>query len=185
MTEVSHAGRPEHADTATEVVARWLPVVAHRLGPGELAELRRLDPAHPSAPVFWKFVASMADVDTDPLRRRERERRFAVILRTFAQLRDVQRGGRRLGSALAEAGLDPRRLLQLLRARKGALAHAVRTTCHFLASKAATVDAMGLARLVLSEDTAGNWEEDERRRVARDYFREVARPDRHGQGDER
>jgi len=161
-----------------EVVAAWLREVVRRLGPGELAELRRLDVERPSASVFWRFVAAMPGDDIDVPWRAEQERRSAVILRTFAELRHVHRGGRRLGSALAEAGLDERRLLQLLRARKAALAHSIRTTCHFLASKGAAVDAMGFARLVLSEDTPGNWEEDERRRVARDYFGEMARAER-------
>lgn len=166
-----------------EIVADWLGTVVHRLGTGDVAELRRLDPALPSAAVFWRLVAAMTDVDAPW--QAERERRFAVILRTFAELRDAHRGGRRLGQALAEACNDEegKRLLQLLRARKNALAHAIRTSCHLLVSKGVTVDAMGFARLVLSEDAS--WEDDERRRIARDYFGALARTDKRPQGDKR
>ena len=176
MTEASTARGDGLTGATMEVVADWLGAVVHRLGTGDLAELRRLDPEHPSAAVFWRLVAAMPDGGGDAPWQAERERRFAVILRTFAELRDVHRGGRRLGTALAEAGLDERRLLQLLRSRRTALAHAIRTTCHFLASKGATADAMGLARLVLSEDAP--WEENERRRLARDYFGVAARTER-------
>lgn len=179
MTEAlsaRHDGRP---DATMQIVADWLGAVVHRLAPGDVAELRRLDPEHPSAAVFWRLVAAMPEVGSDAPWQAERERRFAVILRTFAELRDVHRGGRRLGAVLAEAGLDERRLLQLLRSRRTALAHAIRTTCHFLVSKGATADAIGFARLVISEDAP--WEEDERRQLARDYFRAAARTERHTQ----
>ena len=127
------------------------------------------------------MVADMPDADVPW--REENERRYAVVLRTVAELRAVHRRGRRLGSALAEAGLDERRVLQLLRARRAALAHAVRTICHFLTSKGQAVDAMGFARLVLSEDAPGA--EHDRRRVARDYFGHMARADRRAQGENR
>jgi len=183
MTDASAAPGDERTGAAMGTVAEWLEAVVHRLGVGDVAQLRRLDLEHPSAAVFWRLVAAMPDGDVDAPWHVERERRFAVILRTFANLRDVHRGGRRLGTALAEAGLDERRLLQLLRARRTALAHAIRTTCHFLASKGTAVDAMGFARLVLSEDAP--WEEDERRRIARDYFGALARAEKRAEGDER
>ena len=176
MTEALTARDDGRTGTTMEIIADWLGAVVHRLGTGDVAELRRLDPLHPSAAVFWRLVAAMPDVGGDTPGQAERERRFAVVLRTFAELRDVHRGGRRLGTALAEAGFDERRLLQLLRSRRTALAHTIRTTCHFLASKGAPADAMGLARLVLSEDAP--WEEDERRKLARDYFRAAARAER-------
>jgi hypothetical protein len=183
MTEALTARDDGRMGATMEVVAGWLGTVVHRLGTGDVAELRRLDPDDPSAAVFWRLVAAMPDDGNGAPWQAERERRFAVILRTFAELRDVHRSGRRLGAVLAEAGLDERRLLQLLRSRRTALAHAIRTTCHFLASKGATADAMGLARLVLSEDEP--WEDDERRRLARDYFRAAARTERQTQGESR
>lgn len=172
MSKTSVAHDDQRTRGTIDVVAGWLGLV-RRLGPGDLAELRRLDPERPSAPGFWRLVASMACAEGDATWRTENERRYAVILRTFAELRDVHRHGRRLGTALAEAQLDERRLLQLLRARKAALAHAIRTTCHFLTSKGVTVDAMDLARLVLTEDRPR--EDAERRQLARDYFRAAAR----------
>ena len=175
MTEPSTARDDGRTGTTTQIIADWL-VAVHRLGKGDVAELRRLDPEHPSAPTFWRLVATMPDCGSDSPWQAERERQFAVILRTFAELKGLHRGGRRLGTALAEAGLDERRLLQLLRSRRTALAHSIRTTCHFLVSKGAMADAMGIARLVLSDDAP--WEEDERRKLARDYFGAAARAER-------
>jgi len=168
-----------------DVAAGWLGVVTERLGPGELAELRRLDPESPSAPAFWRLVARVPEGDAHASGRVSQESKFAVVLKTFAQLRDAHRAGRPLGVALAESGLDERRLIQLLRARRAALAHAIRTVCHFLASKGAVVDAMDFARLVLSDGARVEWEEGVRRSVARDFFREAGRPSRPAQGDDR
>lgn len=172
----------EALKTEFDVVAGWL-VVVRRLGAGDLAALRRLDTERPSAPVFWRLVADVAGPGGGYPGREERERRYAVVLRTMAELRDVHRSGRRTGRALAEARFEERRLLQLLRARGPALAHAVRTTCHFMVSRGVTIDGMGLVRLVLSEDRP--WEERVRRDVARDYFGTQARATTSSQGDQR
>lgn len=168
MTEVSARG--PSVGPRWSVATTWLAEVCHRLDPGEVASLRRIDTDAPSCPAYWRLVASLAPGAPTDLA--DDERRAAVILRAFADLRDVHRAGRRLGFALAEAGFDERRLLQLLRAHGNALAHAVRTASHYLVSRGVRVDAMEIVRLVVTDGAAG--EDDERRRVARDYFRATA-----------
>ena len=148
-----------------------------RLSAGDMAELRRLDPADPSSAAFWKIAGSVLEPDGwlrgDGETRNEEERRWAVILRAIATLAPLHTPGRRLGAALAEGELSEVRFVRLLRARGEILRRETRTVASLLASKAVRVDLAGLAGLVLSE--GGDREEDARRRIARDYYRELGR----------
>lgn len=149
-----------------------------RLSAGDIAELRRLDPTDPGSPAFWKIAGSVLEpygwLSGDGETRNESERRWAVILRALAALAPLHAPGRRLGAALAEGDLSEVRFVRLLRARGEILRKEVRTVASFLASKAVRVDLTGFADLVLSEGME-LWEEDARRRIARDYYHEVRR----------
>ena len=76
--------------------------------------------------------------------------------------------GRRLGRALAAAGLSELRFVRLLRARERQLLSEVRTAARYLAARAEPVDWVDFARLVLSHDTKRA--ESVRRGIARDYY---------------
>lgn len=148
---------------------------AEVLSPGELAELRRLRYDEPGGPAFWRLVARRIEpasrLPEDGPARVEAERRWAVILRAVAELASLHRPGRRLGIALAAAGVSEGRVLRLLRAHGEVLFDAVRTTTHQLATAGEPVDATDLAHLVLSSER--DREEEVRRRIARDFYRHL------------
>ena len=144
-----------------------------RLGPGDLAQLRRLRPeVAPGAPAFWRLATGPLEPEGyqlawghDP---DEREARWAVILAAMARLQGFHDPKVPLGRALAEAGVSEGRLLRLLRARGVALFDTLRVTVHQIANGAQRVDCAELAELVL---TSGRDDEDSiRRRVARHYY---------------
>lgn len=156
--------------TLKSIVGRLAHLLEHGCSPGDLAALRRLDPADPSAPAFFKVTASvLADALPDGDEpRMEAERRWAAVLCAMATANGLHRPGRPLGSALAEAGFAELRLTRLLRARGDQMFPAVRAAAQFLAAKVEPFDATDLVRLVLSESRAD--EEKARRDVARSYF---------------
>lgn len=160
------------ADLA-RTVRRLGGIVGESLPRGELAELRRLDPASPSTAAFWKLVVG----ELEPLgalrgrgpRREEEERRWAVILNVLAHLEHLHRPGTGYGRALAESGFSEHRFSRLLRARGDTLWHQARRSGQFLSAKNQQADATGLAWLVLSEGRSDA--QRARRHLARDYYR--------------
>lgn len=140
-----------------------------KYGPGELAELRRLDASTPHAPAFWRLVASHLDahLPVDETARVEAERRWAVAVGAMAEAKGFHNPSARLGVALAGV-VDERRVLQLLRSHGVALADAVRMIVHHLVSKGVPFDHAELARLVLSDERDD--EERVRRAIYRDFF---------------
>ncbi len=139
-------------------------------GTGALAELRRLTPNDPGGPAFWRVVVTRLDPELpaggDP--RDAALRRWAVILRALAALDGLHNPGRRLGAALAEAGVSELRLNKLLRTSGEPLFDQVRAVTHQLATAAAPVDLTGLARLVLSDGQPH--EQAVRQTIANDYY---------------
>lgn len=150
-----------------------------RLSPGQLAELRRLEPDALTAPAFWTVLAAELDddlpADGDP-RRADAEGRWAVALRAMATLADLYRKGHRLGWALAASGFSEMRLQRLLDCPAERLAVEIQTAARFLAAKGEAVDYADLVRLALEAEPSRA--ESVRRDVARDYFRAVHRKDR-------
>jgi CRISPR type I-E-associated protein CasB/Cse2 len=139
-------------------------------GTGDLAELRRLKPEDPGGPAFWRVVVTRLDPEL-PAGGEAREtalRRWAVILRALAALDGLHKPGRRLGAALAEAGVSELRLNKLLRASGEPLFDQVRAVTHQLATAAAPVDLTGLARLVMSDGQPH--EQAVRQTIANDYY---------------
>lgn len=156
--------------TLSSLVGKLTHAIDELLSPGEVADLRRLDPNAPYRPAFWKVAARYLEHEI-PLggeARDEMERRWAAILSGMAQTQKFHQPGRRLGQALAEAGLSELRLTRLLRARGEKLLDELRGVVRVLASKGQAFDWTHLANLVLSEGY--KHEEKVRRQIARDYF---------------
>lgn len=146
--------------------------IASRLGPGEVAALRRMRPLDVDAAPFWRIVASRLEplnlLPGEAAARTEAERRWAVILSAMARLAGLHVPGARLGRVLAELDFSELRFLRLIRSHDVGLADIVRVTAHTLASRAKDVDCADLAQLVLSD---GRGDEDRvRRNLARDYY---------------
>jgi CRISPR system Cascade subunit CasB len=140
--------------------------------PGTLAELRRLTPNEPGGTAFWRIVVTRLDREL-PVgdRREEALRRWALILRTLAQLNGLHNAGHRFGTALAEAGISEARFTRLLRVSGNALFDQVSAVSRQLASAGVQIDIAGLARLVLSDGAPG--EQAVRQGIANDYYQVI------------
>jgi len=139
------------------------------LSTGEVAELRRMDPARP-APGFFKLEGAVLDADlpAEAGRREERETRWAAVVAGLAILGELHRPERRLGTALAEAGFTPVRFARLIRADDDSLPDQLLTLARFMAAKGVQADWTHAAWLLTSVD-AGSLES-VRRHLARDYY---------------
>jgi CRISPR system Cascade subunit CasB len=164
----------EHAEPKpfAALIYRLVHTMDELLTPGEVAELRRLQPEQPGSPAFYKIAAihlsgddfwRIGGSDLDEI-----ERRWAVILSSMAHTKGLHQPGSRLGKALAEAGFHELRFVRLLRASDARLLKAVSSAARFLAAKAEPFDFADLARLVESNDRP--WAESFRRNVARGYY---------------
>ncbi len=155
-----------------KVVNRLAGALERETTPGDLAALRRLDPDDPSNPAFWRIVVGhLVPVGALSEERRDRDQAeacWAALLSGMAQMHGLHVPGRRLGRALAAAGLSELRFVRLLRARERQLLSEVRTAARYLAARAEPVDWVDFARLVLSHDTKRA--ESVRRGIARDYY---------------
>lgn len=168
MPEAAHDDSTSTRTLISRIAAR----LASDAAIGDRAALRRLSFDAPDAPAFWRLIVTelRAVVPEAPPYREEQERRWAAIL---AGLAEVAGAGlfapkRRLGEAVAEAGLAEMRVLKLLRAHGDALLALVRPLAHQLVSKGVPVDWSDVAELVLSDGRAN--EDRIRRELARRYF---------------
>jgi len=158
-------------DTANAVAA-----FVGRLGAGDVAELRRLDPACAGGPAFWKVASGPLADEFDGLedaRLDARERSWAAVLRSYALLGGLLRTKEPLGRAFIDAKVQELRFERLLRARGEALEDHLRRVCHQLAAAAVPCDPADLALLVLSDGRRDR--ETVRRQIARDYYRQLNR----------
>jgi len=160
-----------------KLVNRLAYVLEKELSPGDLAELRRLDPLDPACPAFWKVATLYLDgtpwMPFEGPYRDVSEQRWAAILGSMAYTTGLHRPGRRLGAALADAGFSELRFVRLLRASGRALLDAVALTARFLSAKGESFDCYDVTSLVLSDKRDHG--ESERRRIARDYYRSFHR----------
>jgi len=133
---------------------------------GDLAELRRLDPDRPGAPVFFRILVRVAP-DAAP----ETMCRYAHYLRILALNPDALSGDR-LGAVMAASGVSESRVQRLLSARGGAMRDQLRLIARRLAN-ADNVPWRGFAYLLLTSDE----DKLERSRliVARDFWRALDR----------
>ncbi len=146
-----------------------------RLSPGDVAELRRMRPGVFEPPAFWRIAAVRLEGELAPLgpvRRAERERRWALTIAAMARSGSPHGSTRSLGGALAAAGVTELRITRLLRAEGEQLAPQVFSMVQILAAKGEHVNWIDLAHLVLSE---GRRDADDRRRhIARQYYATTA-----------
>jgi len=174
---IEAAGSPEENAAPRklrELIQALAGTVNKRLSPGEVAELRRLDPRQPGSPAFWKLAAlHLGDNkfwwigggdDRD-----EVERRWAAVFSFIALAGGFHQPHAPLGTALANAGFHELRFTRLLRARGGRLLDELSTTVRFLVAKAESFDVRELAALIASSDHP-QWAERVRRQVARGYY---------------
>jgi CRISPR system Cascade subunit CasB len=141
-------------------------------GTGPLAELRRMTHESPPGPAFWRLMSKHPEVlSRAAATQDERERRWAALLSARAFLQGFSRG-EPLGKALALAGFSELRFTRLLRAQEDNLLLEVRRVAQFLSVKAQAANWIDLVDLVLSQGRAP-YEENVRRRIARDYFRNL------------
>ncbi len=162
-----------------DLVDRGLPV-------GDVADLRRMEPGDIGPPALWKLIALVLEPagqmrGTDPGRTLD-EQRWASVVNCLAWLRGLHHPGCRLGNVLATSGFSELRFLRILRTAGPALAKAAQGSARWCASRGESVDAVDLARLILSDGRRD--EELVRRQIARDYFGQVARGTRTVYGSE-
>lgn len=160
---------PDEASTSAlgEVVTR----LARRIRPeaigiGGVARLRRLDPAAPDAPEFWRLVAEVGAPEGS-------ERGWALVMAGMARMapNHHRRGEEHApGRVLAATGYAEARLLRLLRADPDspAFADSFRAATRWLALKGRAVDWCGFAALALALQEGSI--KTARRRIARDYY---------------
>jgi len=165
------SGRPPRLD---EIVHRVVGEIERDLmSPGEVAELRRLEPGRPPGAAFWRVLAFHVE-PAGQLRGGDSEDRWQLILRAVAELHSLHRRGRRLGRALAAAKVSEMRLSRLLRAGLDTLAANLRAVSHQLASAGEPDDLGDLARLVVTARGSGNPKRSEgavRQGIALDFYR--------------
>jgi CRISPR system Cascade subunit CasB len=170
---LAESERPAGRQAARKAVGALAHALTHgHVSPGDIADLRRLEPDDPSSPAFWKTLGSVVAAHVElpaggPALDRA-ERQWAMILNAAAHLRGLHNPGRSLGAALAAAGFSELRFVRLLRASGDGLPVAVRTTARYLAAKGEPADVGDLAELVISD--GHSWSEQVRRRIARTYY---------------
>ncbi len=139
---------------------------------GDVAALRRMDPAKPAA-AFFKLAGVVLDGELGSSAHREQmETRWASIIVGLAHLGDLHRAHRHLGQALVSADYSELRFSRLLRADAARLVDELPALARFLTAKGVHVDWSDAARLMLS--AGGPKEESVRRGLARDYYRALA-----------
>ena len=139
---------------------------------GDLASLRRLDPAHPFAPAFFALLSAHARWAQDD----EEVRRCACLVQILA-IRPEVLTERSLGKALAEAfgGTIETRVQKLLSAGDDALPDQARLLARRLAG-AGVLPYRDFGALLLAPDEAAL--EQTRLAIAMDYWRALDRSDR-------
>lgn len=171
MTEETQPEPKKARRGAPEWIVSPVDAVHHaieHMGAGDRAALRKLQPGAVQLPAFWRLSTSILAplLDDKGARRGDAEDRWAAILPAMERTRHAP--SRRLGSALAQAGVSEVRVTRLLRAHGPGLADAVRAVVHQLDTAAQAFDHAELAWLVLSDGHRD--EDDSRRQIARDYY---------------
>lgn len=160
-------------------VVRQLVAAIERLGPGELAQLRRGEPTDPARPAFWRLLFAVVEpaglvAAAEGDRRDADEKAWSVLCWAIATVGADQARGHGLGRALRRAGVSELRFARLLSGSPEQLPNLIRGVMGQLASKSEPFAATDLARL-LGLGGASKDAESVRRDLARDYFAEDRR----------
>jgi CRISPR system Cascade subunit CasB len=140
---------------------------------GDLAELRRIDPAQPYTPALWRTLIAY-DIDDgwgDGTLRETLEERWAALLMGMAYTVGLHDPSLGLGTALAEAGWSETRFVRLMESRDKRLTEEIRRVAQYLSAKSQPANWAQVAGLVLDQDS--DWAERQRRKIARDYYRRL------------
>lgn len=161
------------ASTVGTIAARMKGAISS----GDLAELRRVDPAEPVTPALWKLLMDEELIPSrwrpgrsDSDARDTSEQRWACLFMGMAHCVGLHDLKVPLGAALADAGWSEVRFTRLLRARDKRLFNEVRSVANYLSSKEQRADWCGVHGLLFSQDD-DDWAERHRRNVARSYYR--------------
>lgn len=162
MTLTTDSGPSTPAGRRSQL-ARLVEAIHHIDSTGDIAELRRQRPGIFPSFAFWRLLARLEIEPKD----HELHAWQAVVVAS-ASAHGFHQQQRRLGRALADAGVDERRVLALLRAEGPPLFDLVRSAVHMLASQSVRFDHRELAQLLLLSHPEQR--ERVRRRIARDFF---------------
>ncbi len=177
-TEATTAVGPETSEGTLSGTVNHLAVMlsygAGTLSAGDVASLRRMDPAHPSA-AFFKLVSVVLDkyLPAHQEARLQAENRWAAVVQGLAHLGRLHKPGARLGTALADAGYSELRFARLLHSDAARLLDEIPSLARYLAARDVRVDWADAARLILY--TEERVRERDRRAIASDYYRAMAR----------
>ncbi len=141
------------------------------MAPGDRAQLRRLRPGEVEPPAFWRLTSGVLLSEFSSLGERTqeaRERAWGLVAAAMARSGMRYDSKRRLGRAMADAGISELRLLRLLRADTGQLPAQAHSVVQLLSSKGQAIHWIDFARLILSSGRSD--QESARRQIARDYF---------------
>ena len=151
--------------------------------PGDLAQLRRMDPEKRDAPAFWRLMAQY-----NLFRNEETERKWALIISGIAlmtprnssdtNIQTAHDGQRPVGRALFQgddlqattAFYKEQRLNRLLTARGPMLETLLRRMFRMMARAGITFDWREMTTLILNNGYSEPAAEQVRRRIARTYY---------------
>jgi hypothetical protein len=146
------------------------------LSPGDLAEMRRMDPAGPAfPPALWRLLTANAvagGVTALCGQRDQAERAFACLVLAMLEAGGSARG-RSIGRALADTGYAEQRFVLLLRARGvREIAAEVRPAVRWCTTKGVRVrfDARGFGGFILDAALGRSGADSKAHAMARDYF---------------
>jgi CRISPR system Cascade subunit CasB len=160
--------------TLPSIVGKMAQAIEHQLSTGDLAELRRISPEEPYTSALWKMLLEYVPESwVGGAKRDEKESQWAALLMGMSMTGGMHRFDIPIGQALAEAGWSELRFVRLLRSRSKRLFEEVRRIARYLSSKSQKANWADIAQLLLNQD--GEWAEKHRRRIARDYYRQLNR----------
>ena len=174
----NHRYRPAIAGSIANHMAR------HRaFHAGEIAQLRRLDPDRPTTSAFWRLMLRHHITAPHPEATdvRRLEGAWAQIIRGIAigtrvgedATEGPHRTDRGLGEALAHAGYSETNLNALLNAQDRTLSRLSENAVRLLDSKGQKFNWNQCAALLLNDYRSAGQQDNDRVRIARDYYRAV------------
>lgn len=177
-TTVQDADTDMSATAILERLAKGIQLLARRRATGDLAMLRRLDPDMPEGGAFFRVLAGATlgrppAIDSLP--------RWALAAWAFAHGPERLELRGSLGRALAEAKVSEARVNRLLAARGGAFRYQMQRMVRILTHAGQRLPVLDVGLLVLMDGRDEKAAEQQRRRIARDYWyarpREATAPD--------
>ena len=152
-------------------------VIQPDVGPGGLAQLRRMEPGKPEPAIFWQLLAEKNLLGYSP----DTEAKWAAILhgialttkRNAATGRDepAHNGNIPPGKALYLSGLSQDELNRLIAASEGTLRTLLSRALRQVRNKGITLNWRLMARFILSDGYDAEAAFRHRRNIARDYHR--------------